>query len=115
MSKELGFNVELPLSFEAAVTRVREGAQAGGIRRIDVDRPACSVPGEAWLGVPFLRDSRRAQSATRVQREISVDPSVGLLLPCNVTIEWLAKPWWQRPARTPTGRNMRSRKRNGTA
>ena len=64
----VGFNVELP-PFEAAVTRVG-GAQAGGIRHIDGDRPACSVPGKAWPGVPSLRDSRRVQSAARVQRDL---------------------------------------------
>ena len=30
MSKELGFNVELPLAFDAAVTRVREALKQEG-------------------------------------------------------------------------------------
>ena len=90
MSKELGFNVELPLAFDAARDARTGGAQAGGIRRPDGDRPACSVPGEAWPGVsPYV--ILGACNPPLAFSAISADPSVGLLLPCNVTVEWLAE------------------------
>ena len=46
--------------------------------------------GEAWPGVSSVRHSRRVKSDAGVQRD-PADPAVGLLLPCNVTVEWLAE------------------------
>ena len=90
MSNELGFNVELPLSFDAAVVRVREGLKQEGFGVLTRDRPTCSVPGEARPGVPSYL-ILGACNPPLAFSAISADPSVGLLLPCNVTVEWLAE------------------------
>ena len=69
MSKELGFNVELPLAFDAAVTRVREALKQEGFGVLtEIDLRAAFR--EAWPGVSPVRDSRRVQSAARVRRDL---------------------------------------------
>jgi uncharacterized protein (DUF302 family) len=90
MSKELGFNIELPLSFEDAVPRVREALKQEGfgvLTEIDL---------RATFREKLDRDFRPyvilgACNPPLAFSAISANASVGLLLPCNVTVEWLAE------------------------
>jgi len=89
MSKELGFNVELPLSFEAAMPRVRDALKQEGfgvLTEIDLQAAFREKLGREFRPYAILG----ACNPPLAFNAISTDPSVGLLLPCNVTVEWLA-------------------------
>jgi len=89
MSKELGFNVELPLSFEAAIPRVRDALRREGfgvLTEIDLQAAFREKLGREFRPYMILG----ACNPSLAFNAISTDPSIGLLLPCNVTVEWLA-------------------------
>jgi uncharacterized protein (DUF302 family) len=88
MSKELGFHVELPLPFEAAATRVKKALKQEGfgiLTEIDLSAAFREKLGREFRPYTILGACNPALAFTA----ISQDPSVGLLLPCNVTVEWL--------------------------
>jgi uncharacterized protein (DUF302 family) len=90
MAKELGFNVELRLSFEDAVTRVREALKQEGfgvLTEIDLRAAFREKLGREFRPYVILG----ACNPPLAFSAISTDPSVGLLLPCNVTVERLAE------------------------
>jgi len=83
---ELGTEIALNLDFDGAVARVTEALAAEGfgvISRIDMDKAF-----REKIGVEFRRYTiLGACNPKLAHKAVSARPDVGLLLPCNITVE----------------------------
>ena len=86
MTNELGFEVHVNLSYEDTLERVinaLKGRGFGVLTRIDVKSTFKEKLGEDFRPYTILG----ACNPTLAHRALSNDPVIGLLLPCNVTVE----------------------------
>jgi uncharacterized protein (DUF302 family) len=86
MTAELGFEVTLSLPFEAAIERVIEALKLEGfgvLTRIDVQETLQKKLGAAFRPYVILG----ACNPKLAHQALSARSEVGLMLPCNVTVE----------------------------
>lgn len=82
----LGFEVELAMPFEGAIDRVKEALKHEGfgvLTQIDLRAAFQEKLGQEFRPYVILGACNPALAFAAVTK----DPSVGLLLPCNVTVE----------------------------
>ena len=86
MSQNLSFDVDLPLAFNDAVGRVKEALKQEGfgiLTEIDLRAAFHEKLGREFRPYAILG----ACNPPLAFSAVSADPAVGLLLPCNATVE----------------------------
>jgi len=90
MTTSLGFEIELALAFSDALTRVKDTLKQEGfgiLTEIDLQAAFREKLGRKFRPYVILG----ACNPPLAYSAISTDPSVGLLLPCNVTVESISE------------------------
>ncbi len=86
MKEELGLEVKLDIPYEEALERVTQALKSEGfgvLTRIDVKATLKEKLGEDFRPYAILG----ACNPPLAHRALSADPVIGLMLPCNVTVE----------------------------
>jgi len=86
MENQIGFHVPLKVSYEQAVTAATHALKAEGfgvLTRIDIQATFKEKLGADFRPYTILGACNPPLS----HRALSADPEVGLMLPCNVTVE----------------------------
>ena len=86
MTKDLGFDIELPSGFSEAIDQVKDALKQEGfgiLTEIDLQAAFREKLGREFRPYIILG----ACNPSLAFSAINADPAVGLLLPCNVTIE----------------------------
>ena len=86
MTKDLGFDIELPSGFSEAIDQVKDALKQEGfgiLTEIDLHAAFREKLGREFRPYIILG----ACNPPLAFSAINADPAVGLLLPCNVTIE----------------------------
>ena len=86
MENQIGFHIPLKVSYEQAVTAATQALKAEGfgvLTRIDIQATFKEKLGADFRPYTILGACNPPLS----HRALSADPEVGLMLPCNVTVE----------------------------
>lgn len=86
MSQELGLEVQVNLSHEESISKVTEALKSQGfgvLTRIDIDQAFKEKIGADFRPYTILG----ACNPKLAHAALSTDPKIGLMLPCNVTVE----------------------------
>jgi uncharacterized protein (DUF302 family) len=86
MPESLGFEVDLPLAFDAAIAEARNALKSEGfgvLTEIDMQQAFKEKLGRDFRRYTILG----ACNPPLAFSALTADPAIGLLLPCNVTVE----------------------------